>query len=124
MTYYGALQSVSKQSDDIQDRDYTPWLEYFTKVLAIELTRVKDRVQNLSLDIKLKNKVGRQIALSERQVDMVQFMKDHEALYMRDAKELIPEVSDDTLLRDLKNLIDKGLVKKIGSTKAARYVLI
>lgn len=124
MTYYAALQAVSGQSDRLEERDLTPWLEYFTKVLAIELTRVKDQVRNLSLDLKLKNKMGRQIALSERQIILVEFMKDHEALYMRDAKDLVPDVSDDTLLRDLTELMDKGLVRKVGKTKAARYVLV
>lgn len=124
MSYYAALQSVSSQSERLEERDLTPWLEYFTKVLAIELTRVKEQVQNLSLDLKLKNKVGRQIALSDRQITLVEFMKDHEALYMRDAKGLVPDVSDDTLLRDLNELIDKKLVKKVGKTKAARYVLV
>ena len=34
------------------------------------------------------------------------------------------DVSEDTVLRDLQDLIKKGLVKKIGSTKSARYVMV
>ena len=30
---------------------------------------------------------------------------------------------EDTILRDLKYLMDKGVVKKLGSTKAAKYIL-
>lgn len=121
--YYSALQAVSNQAKEIEDRDLTPWLEYFTEALGIELNRVKEKVRNLSLDDRLKNKMGKQIALSERQIKMVEYMKDHEELFMRDAQELIPKVSDDTLLRDLKDLIKKGLVKKRGRTKSARYTL-
>jgi predicted HTH transcriptional regulator len=32
-------------------------------------------------------------------------------------------VSDDTLLRDLKDLIKKGILRKEGKTKAAQYVV-
>ena len=121
--YYAALQAVSNQAKEVEDRDLTQWLEYFTEALGIELSRVKEKVKRLSMDDRLKNKVGRQIALSERQIKMVEYMKEHEALFMRDAGELLPGVSDDTLLRDLKDLMEKGLVKKKGKTKAARYVL-
>lgn len=122
--YYAALQAVSNQAKEIEDRDLTPWLEYFTEALGIELNRVKEKVRRLSLDDRLRNKVGKQISLSERQIRMVEYMKEHEALLMRDAGELIPGVSDDTLLRDLKDLMEKGLVKKRGRTKAAKYVLV
>jgi len=124
MTYYDVLGEVTGQSVNLEDRDLTVWLEYFTRVLAIELTLIRDKVRNLSLDIKLKNKVGKQIALSERQIALVTYLKDHEAMTMREAREVLSYVSDDTLLRDLRDLMDKRLVKKKGSTKAAKYVLV
>ena len=37
---------------------------------------------------------------------------------------VFPDVSEDTVLRDLQDLIKKGLVKKVGSTKGARYVMV
>ncbi len=122
--YYSALQAVSNQTEELEERDLTSWLEYFTQALAVELTRVKEKVRRLSMDERLKNKVGKQIALSDRQIKLVEYMKEHEELYMRDAKELIPKVSEDTLLRDLTDLMRKKLVRKKGRTKAARYVLV
>jgi predicted HTH transcriptional regulator len=38
-------------------------------------------------------------------------------------RNLLPMISDDTILRDLKYLMKKSLVRKRGSTKAAVYVL-
>ena len=32
-------------------------------------------------------------------------------------------VSEDTILRELKVLLEKGVIKKEGATKAARYVI-
>lgn len=118
LSYYQALQSVEKR-----DGDLTKWLEYFTKCLAIELEEVKEKVKKLSLDGRFKDKLGRQIALSERQIKLVEYLKSNERLVMKEASHLIPKVSEDTILRDLKDLMKKGIVKKKGRTKAARYVL-
>src|SRR3989344_1720155 len=62
--YYTTLQLVSNQKvDQLSDRDLTIWLEYFCEGLAQELERVKEKVQKLSLDSRLKGRTG-QIALS------------------------------------------------------------
>ena len=113
--YYDALKSA-------ESGDLTGWLEYFTQGLAIELGRIKERVQKLSVDLKLKGKVG-QIALNERQLKLVEYMEDYGKVRNEDWRSLLPMVSDDTVLRDLKDLIKKGLVKKSGTTKAAEYRL-
>jgi predicted HTH transcriptional regulator len=42
---------------------------------------------------------------------------------MAEAKNVLAMVSEDTILREFKALIEKGLLDKKGSTKAAKYVL-
>jgi Fic family protein len=42
---------------------------------------------------------------------------------MLDLKKVLPMVSDDTILRDVRDLLEKGIIKKTGSTKASRYVI-
>jgi len=118
LAYYQALQSVEQNKGDL-----SYWLEYFTNCLAVELEQIKEKVKKLSLDGKFKDKLGRQIALSERQVKLVEYLKKHEKMVMREAKKLIAEVSEDTILRDLKSLMKKGIVRKRGRTKAAAYIL-
>jgi Fic family protein len=118
LVYYQALQSVRKNKGDL-----TFWLEYFTGCLAMELEQIKEKVKKLSLDGKFKDKLGRQIALSERQVRLVEYLKKHEKIMMQEAKKLIPKVSEDTILRDLKDLMKKAIARKKGRTKAASYVL-
>ena len=121
--YYKTLQTVSNQKvTSLSDRDLTPWLEYFCEGLAEELARVKERVQKLSLDIKLKGKTG-QILLSERQMKLVEYIETYGSISNRQWRSLLREYSDDTILRDLKDLAKKGLIKKRGSTKGAVYVL-
>lgn len=123
--YYNTIQSVHEKSSDIFKRDMTDWIEYFTKVLSIELSRIKEKVQSLSRDLKLKQKLGgKQIHLSERQIKLVEYMQQFGGLRMPDAQQLLPMVSDDTIWRDLKKLIGDGVVEKRGSTKGAYYCLV
>ena len=121
--YYKTLQTVSNQKvDSLSDRDLTVWLEYFCEGLAQELERVKEKVQKLSLDSRLKGRTG-QIALSERQVKLVEYIETYGSINNRAWRSLLPDFSDDTILRDLKDLQKKGVIKKKGSTKGAVYLL-
>jgi Fic family protein len=122
-SYYEAFSLVDRQSPNIGQRDLTAWLEYFTKVVAVELTKIKDKVRKLSIDTRLKVKMGKQIALSERQMRLVEYLSDQGTAVMQDLKNVLPMVSEDTILRDLRDLMDKGIVKKEGRTKAASYLL-
>ena len=67
--------------------------------------------------------MGRQVSLSERQVNLVEYLESNESLSMNEAREVLPMVSDDTILRDLTDLMTKGVVKKVGKTKGAKYTL-
>lgn len=121
--YYRTLQAVSNQKvESLSDRDLTVWLEYFCEGLAQELERVKARVQKLSLDLKLKGRTG-QILLTERQLKLVEYIESYGSISNRQWRTVLREFSDDTILRDLKDLQKKGLIKKKGSTKGAVYVL-
>ncbi len=119
LQYYEALQSVGKFEGSV-----TAWLEYFTEGLAIELTRIKDKIKSLSTDLKLKKTLGGQpLALSERQIKVIEFVQENGFLQNKSFFELFPMISEDTVLRELKDLIKKGIVKKEGTTKGVRYVL-
>jgi Fic family protein len=119
IAYYDALQSVARQQGNI-----TPWLEYFTEGLAIELTRIKDKIKSISTDLKIKKSLGgQQMALTERQIKIVEFVQENGFLQNKAFFELFPMISEDTVLRELKDLIKKGIVKKEGTTKGVRYVL-
>lgn len=124
MNYYLTLQAVSNQLVlDTHERDLTPWLEYFTEGVAIELNRVKEKVQRISVDAKIKDKLGEQLMLNERQMMIMEYIHRHKGLSNKDFRKIFPDYSDDTVLRELKFLRQKGLVKKSGGTKKAIYVL-
>jgi len=113
------LQSVEKNNGDL-----TVWLEYFTQGLAIELTKIKEKVERISVDGKLRERLGgKPVMLSERQLKIVEYIQKTGYLANTGFKTLFPLVSEDTILNELKSLIRHGIVKKQGSTKAAKYVM-
>lgn len=117
LMYYESLQKATQG-------DMTSWLEYFTYGAATEFEKVKDKILRLSKDAKLKEKFGgRQIFLTERQVKIIEYIQEIGYLQNQAFGSIFPDISEDSVLRDIKDLIDKDLIKKIGKTKAARYVL-
>lgn len=121
--YYEALGQVDRQTPNMGSRDLTPWLEYFTLVVATELEKIKEKVRKLSIDSRLKVKFGEQIALTERQMRLIEYISDQGSGGMGELKKVLPMVSEDTILRELRDLLEKGIIKKQGSTKASKYVL-
>ncbi len=124
MQYYLTLQAVSNQLVlDTHERDLSPWLEYFVEGVAIELNRVKEKVQRISVDARVKDRLGEQVMLNERQMLIMEYLHRHKSLQNKEFRKIFPDFSDDTVLRELRFLKQKGLVKKIGGTKKATYVL-
>jgi Fic family protein len=115
--YYQAIQSYQKIDDPL-----TLWLEFFLEGLDIELSRVKNRVLKMSKDHRLKEEIG-QVALSDREEEILKFIEEHRYIRNQDWRDLFPGISDDTILRDLKDMMDKGVIKKTGKTKGAQYEL-
>lgn len=116
-TYYEHLQKASAG-------DLTSWLEYFTWGASVEFERVKEKVLRISRDAKTKERIGgKQIFLNERQIKIIEYINDVGYIQNKMFDTLAPDVSEDTILRDIKDLIEQGLIKKVGSTKSARYVL-
>lgn len=118
-SYYKALLSVQESKTN----DLTYWLEYFCYGLAIEIDKVKQQVLKLSKDLKLKKELGKQVALSERQIILLELLQNQGEITSDDAQKILPHISVDTILRDIKDLIQKGVIKKHGVTKGVHYTL-
>lgn len=116
--YYAALQSVEKNNGD-----QTEWLAYFTECLAIELSKIKERIENISIDTNLKKKLGGPVMLSERQLKIIEYIQANGYLEKTAYTTMFPMVSEDTVLREVQDLVKKGLLKKQGVTKGVKYVM-
>jgi len=117
--YYEALQSVEKK-----DGDLTNWLEYFSLGLAIELSKIKDKIEAISVDSKIKEKLGgKPLLLSDRQLKIIQYIQKTGYLQNKGFAQIFPMVSEDTILNELKALLKSGVIKKHGVTKGAKYIM-
>jgi Fic family protein len=118
VTYYEHLQKAN-------EGDLTAWLDYFVLGVAIEFERIKKKILKLSKDTYLKEKLGgKQVYLSERQTKIIEYIQSIGYLQNQMFGEVADDVSEDTVLRDLTDLMEKGIVKKVGKTKASRYVMV
>lgn len=116
--YYRALAGVEEKGGDL-----TGFIEFFAGALAVEMSRVKEKVRRLSMDVRFRDRLGRQVALTERQIALMEVLELKGEINMGEAREVLPMVSDDTIWRDLQDLKKKKLIVKKGRTKGARYLL-
>ncbi len=65
----------------------------------------------------------RQMDLNERQQAAVKFLEANQRITNRDYRELYPEVSEETIRRDLADLVEAGLLLKMGDKKGTYYIL-
>ncbi|KKP81356.1 MAG: hypothetical protein UR81_C0001G0027 [Candidatus Levybacteria bacterium GW2011_GWB1_35_5] len=118
-SYYEALQSVEKN-----DGDLTKWLEYFTFGLSVELSKIREKVESISIDARLKEKLGgKPILLSPRQLKLIGYIQKIGYLQNQAFESLFPMISEDTILNELKGLLKAGIIKKHGVTKGAKYIM-
>lgn len=116
--YYNALQSVDREKGD-----QTIWLTYFTECLSVELSKIKEKVENISTDTSLRKKLGGPVMLSDRQLKIIQFIKANDYIENKMYATMFPMVSEDTVLREVQDLVKKGILKKKGVTKGVKYIM-
>jgi Fic family protein len=110
--FYRALQSVRERNMDM-----TGWLEYFVEGLATQLAEVRKRgEQAIRRDVLVKEH-----RLNERQAKAVAHLLEQGRLTIQEFEDLCPEVDRRTLQRDLKVMLEKGLVVSEGATNKLVY---
>ncbi|MBA7688099.1 hypothetical protein ES703_96575 [subsurface metagenome] len=114
--YYKALQSVKPDTLDL-----TNWLEYFTEGVNISTEAVKERILRLSSK-RLRKEKGRQIALTERQMKIIEFINQNGQITNRDVREMF-KLSDEGALKEIKKLINLEIIKSEGKGRALHYIL-
>lgn len=118
-SFQTAITSVARNKNEL-----TIWLEYFTRWVDEAAEKTKTKVLNLVGDAPLfKSDKGRVISLTEREIAIMEEMTLKNEMTIKEIRTTLPMVSDDTILRDLKDLIDKKLIRKRGKTKGALYVM-
>ncbi|KPJ73370.1 hypothetical protein AMJ52_03830 [candidate division TA06 bacterium DG_78] len=114
--YYKTLQSVNQSTVDL-----TKWLEYFIEGVNVSVAAVKERVIRLSSERLRKAKKG-QIALTERQMRIVEFINQNGRITNRDMQKMF-KISDEGALKEVKKLVKLGVLKSQGKGRSLHYVL-
>jgi len=113
LSYYGALKTVQKAKGDI-----TEWLEYFTDGVLFSIDSVKDII--LKLGISTSAKEGEQIALTHKQVKILERVKEKGKITNKELQ-VILGVSRQAVLKEISKLIDAGLMELVGKGRNAYY---
>ncbi len=116
-SYYRALNQVDQETLDLSG-----WLEYFTEGVSVSIEAVRDRVIGLSRDIKFLKEKG-QIALTERQMKIVEQMVKNDRIAMGDVSKEFG-ITRQAALKEMNKLVYLGVVQLKGKGRGAHYVLV
>ena len=110
--FYKAIQGVREANMDM-----TGWLEYFVDGLSSQL----DEVKELGEMVIRRDVLAKEHALSERQARALDHILKNGSLTIKDFERICPEVNRRSLQRDLKAMVDKGLLAPDGATNKLDY---
>jgi DNA-binding HxlR family transcriptional regulator len=99
--------------------ELTGWLDYFVEGLATQMDEVRERGQ---LVIR-RDVIARKYGLNRRQALAVGYLLENPKLRIEDFERLCRKVNRRTLQRDLKGMVEQGVLKAKGAARAAEYAL-
>src|SRR3990167_5212603 len=114
--YYRVLQGVDQKTLDL-----TKWLEYFVEGVKMSIASVKERVIRLSSERLRKAEKG-QIALTERQMKIVEFINKNGRITNRDVRDMF-KISDRAALKEIRKLLDLKAIMAEGKGRSLSYVI-
>ena len=106
--YYKALQSVREHGMDV-----TGWLEYFTEGLSSQMREVQGTAERVILRDVILSK-ARKSGLKDRPIAVLGFLLAAGKATVAEC-ELELKLNRRTLQRDLKLLVERGLVREVGT---------
>ena len=72
---------------------------------------------------KLPEEIMKNLSLTERQKKILEYVLLHRKITNRDYRKLFPSISGETVRLCLNNLVKKGILEKVGTTKGTFYIL-
>jgi ATP-dependent DNA helicase RecG len=114
--YWGYIEELGQGIDIIYEamnREHhpAPELRDTGRSFAVVLRNALDAVEQEFGDL-----------LNERQIQAVRLLSERERITNRDYRDLCPDVSAETLRLDLRDLVEKGILLKIGDKRGTYYV--
>ena len=113
-SFYRSIQSVREN-----DMDMTVWLDYFVTGLETQMIEIKKRGEQ----VIRRDVLSRKHDLNNRQITALEFILEHGRLSIKDFEELCPDVNRRSLQRDLRVMVEKGILESKGATHHQEYRL-
>ena len=113
--YYAALKTAQEHNNDI-----TKWLEYFTTGVAYSVNEVKEAA--LKLGLKSKNHARTQIALTDKQMKIIECINVRGKAANKDLQALF-KISGQAVHKELAKLVALKVIKPVGAGRSLHYVL-
>jgi len=63
------------------------------------------------------------LSMNERQTKALAYIARHKSIRSRDYQELCPDVSPETLRLDLSDLVERGVLLKVGRKRGTYYIM-
>jgi Fic family protein len=112
--YYSAIQGVRKSAMDM-----TGWIEYFVEGLATQLKEVQEKAERV---IK-RDVLAKKYELKNCQQRAVAFILGQGTMTIQEYQKLCPKSARRTLQRELKEMVDNGVLVQEGATNRLSYRL-
>lgn len=117
-SYYEILQITQSQSMDI-----TPWLKWFLENLSFAIDNSDKLLNNVFKRAEFWEKNKSQV-LNNRQIKVLTKLLDNfEGKLTSNKWARICNCSHDTANRDLTDLVNKNILKKVGEARATHYII-
>jgi hypothetical protein len=130
--FYRAIQSVRENGMDLSacnaQAGMTGWLEYFVEGLTAQLADLPAAALAAQAGVRERGELAirrdvliKEHGLSDRQAKALGHILEHGSLTIQEFEHLFPEVNRRSLQRDLKKMVDIGLLVTEGETHLLLY---
>ena len=109
--YYDALNSVDQETQDLTD-----WLLYFLEGFLASLCEIKNRI------MLLPEGAPKRIKLTEKMLKILEYIHLNGSITNSEVQKLL-NISRQGAYKDLRSLMDKGIIEKMGGSRSTYYIL-
>jgi Fic family protein len=102
--------------------DLTRWLELFVEALESEAAAVESSAREL-MEFSGENRAAERKGFNDRQVQALTLVRESGRLTNRDYRKLF-RVSNKTAHQELRTLVDRKLIKRVGFGRSVEYVRV
>ncbi len=111
--YYNVLMNGQKDRGTKKEK-ISAWILFFLEVQELTIKKLEERYE------KIKDKKS---YLTERHKKVIEFIKNNEPVKISDIIAALSSYTSYTLKKDVKYLVEEGLIQRIGKARATIYII-